>query len=214
MMFLEMASYVGDVLSFYTDTQISETFLTLAQDKENIYNMAYAMGYKPKLSSCANVNLSLSQLVPSKVVNSTYVPDYEYALNVKENSTFISNEGPNFYLTENCNFNFSSSFSPLTTSIYQYDGSGNPEYYLLEKKGKAISGNSVKVTKSIGSPEKYKSIKLLDTNIIKIESITDSDGNEWTEVPYLAQDTVFEEVTNVLFKNYQHNPNKGCKLPS
>ena len=32
MMFLEMAAYVGDVLSFYTDTQMQETFLTLAQE--------------------------------------------------------------------------------------------------------------------------------------------------------------------------------------
>ena len=36
MMFLEMAAYVGDVLSFYTDTQLRESFLSLAQEKENL----------------------------------------------------------------------------------------------------------------------------------------------------------------------------------
>ena len=64
MMFLEMASYVGDVLSFYTDTQIQENFLSLAQDKESLYNMAYAMGYKPKMTNAANVLLDISHLVP------------------------------------------------------------------------------------------------------------------------------------------------------
>ena len=36
MMFLEMAAYVGDVLSFYTDTQLRESFLNLAQEKESL----------------------------------------------------------------------------------------------------------------------------------------------------------------------------------
>ena len=57
MMFLEMAAYVGDVLSFYTDTQLRETFLLLAQEKENIYNIAYALGYKPKVTTAASTNL-------------------------------------------------------------------------------------------------------------------------------------------------------------
>ena len=40
MMFLEMAAYVGDVLSFYTDTQLREAFLDVAQDRENVFNLA------------------------------------------------------------------------------------------------------------------------------------------------------------------------------
>ena len=38
MMFMEMVAYIGDVLSFYQDTQIQELFLTHAQEAENIYN--------------------------------------------------------------------------------------------------------------------------------------------------------------------------------
>ena len=68
MMFIEMAAYVGDVLSFYTDKQLQESFLDLAQDKENLYNMAYALGYKPKTTSAASTILDLSHLVPSKLV--------------------------------------------------------------------------------------------------------------------------------------------------
>ena len=112
MMFLEMASYVGDVLSYYTDTQLRECFLLLAQEKENLYNLAYALGYKPKVTSAASVNLELFQLVPSKLINNEYNPDFDYALRVLPNSTFISTEGPTFYLSNQVNFSVSSSIDP------------------------------------------------------------------------------------------------------
>ena len=195
MMFLEMSAYVGDVLSFYTDNQIQETFLSLAQDKENLYNMAYAMGYKPKTTSAASTNLDISQLVPSKIVNDTYIPDYDYALNIRANSTFGSTEGSTFYTTQDADFTYSSSINNI--SIFQYDGSNNPEYYLIKKTVPAISAESKTQTFTIGAPEKFKTLTLFDTNIISIESITDSDGNIYYEVPYLAQDTIFEQVENI-----------------
>ena len=196
MMFLEMASYVGDVLSFYTDTQLREIFLQLAEDKENLYNLAYSLGYKPRNSTAASVVLDITQLVPSKLVDGTYKPDYDYALNIVENSTFESVEGSSFYTTQDVNFNFSSSFDPTTVSIYNYDTLNNPEYYLLKKKTTAISGETKTKNYPIGPVEKYKTINLFAQNFLSIESIVDSDGNKWSEVPYLAQDTIFEEVTN------------------
>ena len=138
MMFLEMAAYVGDVLSFYTDNQIQETFLALANDRENLYTMAYAMGYKPKTTTAATVNLDISQLIPSKQVGSSFEPDFNYALNVRTNSTFVSTEGPTFYTAEDADFTYSSSLSTMNVSIYQYDDSNNPEYYLLKKTVPAI----------------------------------------------------------------------------
>ena len=196
MMFLEMASYVGDVLSFYTDNQIQETFLSTAQDKESIYNLAYAMGYKPKVTSAASVNLDISQLVPSKIVGGSYEIDFNYALNIRTNSTFNSTEGATFYTTQDANFTYSSSLSTMNVSIFQYDASNNPEYYLLKKTIPAISAESKTQTFTIGEIERFKTLTLFDTNIISIESIIDSEGNQYYEVPYLAQDTIFEEVTN------------------
>jgi len=196
MMFLEMAAYVGDVLSFYTDTQLRESFLNLTQDKKNLYNLAYSMGYKPKTTSAASVNLDISQLVPSDSSNN-YEPDYDYALTINQNSTFFSSEGPSFYTTKDARFGFSSSFEPTEISIYQYDVSNNPEYYLLKKTVPAVSGEIKTQTFTIGPAEKFKTINLFDSNIISIESITDSDGNKWSEVPYMAQDTIFEEVENL-----------------
>ena len=196
MMFLEMASYVGDVLSFYTDTQIQENFLSTAQDKESIYNMAYAMGYKPKLTTAASVNLDITQLVPSKVIGGSYEPDFDYAINIRTNSTFKSTEGATFYITRDANFTYSSSLSPMNVSIFQYDSSNNPEYYLLKKTVPSISAETKTQSFTIGEIERFKTLTLLDSNIISIESIEDSNGNRYYEVPYLAQDTIFEEIDN------------------
>jgi len=196
MMFLEMAAYVGDVLSFYTDTQLRESFLSLAKDKTNVYNLAYSMGYKPKITSAASVNLEISQLIPSDASNN-YEPDFNYALNINKNSTFLTKNKSSFYTTKDIRFSFSSSFEPTTISIYQYDTSNNPEYYLLTKTVPAVSGDLKSEIFTIGSAEKFKTINLFDSDIISIESITDSDNNKWTEVPYMAQDTVFEEVQNL-----------------
>ena len=196
MMFLEMASYVGDVLSFYTDTQLRECFLSLAKDEENIYNLAYAMGYKPRSTTAASVDLEVFQLVPSKLTSNGYSPDYSYTLDINPNSTFVSTEGPSFYLTNAVRFDFSSSIDPTTVTVYQYTEENNPEYYLLKKSVKAISGEVKEQTFSVGSAERFKTLTLFDSNVISIESIIDGEGNEYTEVPYLAQDTVFEEVEN------------------
>ena len=196
MMFLEMASYVGDVLSYYTDTQLRECFLLLAQEKENLYNLAYALGYKPKVTSAASVNLELFQLVPSINKSGEYLPDYSYTLNIEGGSTLNSTEGPRFYTADDVRFGFSSSFDPTIVSIYQYDASNNPEYYLLKKTVKSISGTKKTEKFSIGDSKQFRTITLFDKNIISIEKIEDSDGNVWTEVPYLGQDTIFEQLKN------------------
>ena len=195
MMFLEMAAYVGDVLSFYTDTQLRESFLTLAQEKENLYNLAYAMGYKPKATSAASVDLEIFQLVPALNISNNFAPDYNYALKIDENSSFKSTEGPIFYINNQVDFSFSSSFSPTDVSIYSYNGT-DPEYYLLKKSTQAISGERKTQTFTVGSAEQFKTLTMFDSNIISIESVVDSEGNNWSEVPYLAQDTIFEEIEN------------------
>ena len=196
MMFLEMAAYVGDVLSFYTDTQLQETFLALAQEKENLFHLAYAMGYKPKTTSTSSTDLDIFQLLPSKLVNNSYVPDFDYTMKVNQGSSFISTEGPVFRLEDRVDFAASSSFDPTEVNVYQLDNNNNPQYFLLKKKGKVIQSIAKSQTFQIGLSESFLNLNISDSNIIGIESITDSDGNKWTEVPYMAQDTLFEDIEN------------------
>tara|TARA_R110001592_G_scaffold196025_3_gene443736 strand:+ start:706 stop:2604 length:1899 start_codon:yes stop_codon:yes gene_type:complete len=219
MMFLEMAAYVGDVLSFYTDTQLRENFLILAQEDENLYNLAYSMGYKPKVTSAASTMLDVYQLVPSiqNVGDSTYYPDYTYALNINANSSFKTPDDTKFYTVDSVRFNYSSSMDPTNTSVYQFDTSDNPEYFLLKKSVKAISAEKLTTKFTIGAAERFKTLNIFNKDIISIESVTDDEGSIWTEVPYLAQDTVFEEIENTgahdpTLQGYNHQTPYLLKL--
>ena len=207
MIFLELASYVGDVLSYYTDTQIQETFIETAREKDNLLALAYTLGYKPTITNPSSTEVDLYITLPVNGTNTA--PDWDYAPTLKKNSTFTTSEADSttFLLTEDVNFQVSNSLDTTEVSVYKLDGSPqdttgtNPDYYLIKKKGKVISATPKSATFTIGSPEKYLTLELPDKNIIGIESVTDSDGNTWYEVPYLAQETIFEDVLNVAANN-------------
>ncbi len=195
-MFIEMASYVGDVLSFYTDAQIQEVFLQYAQERENLYALAYNLGYIPTVTTPAVVDLELFQQVPA---NSEGDADLDYAFKVEKNSNFQPNNGltTRYLIQDSVDFAFSSSADPTEQTVYTIKpGSTQPDFFLLKKTVKAISAEIKTATFDIGGAERFKTLSLDDSNIIRIESITDSEGNTWTEVPYLAQETIFDEVTN------------------
>ena len=78
-MFMEQAAYVGDVLSYYLDNQIQEKYLKYARQSNNLYEMAYMYGYKPKLTGLATVDIDFYQQIPAKTVDGAQVPDYDYA---------------------------------------------------------------------------------------------------------------------------------------
>ena len=199
MMFIEMASYVGDVLSFYTDTQLRESLLINAEEKANLFNLAATYGYKPKNIVPSAVTLDVFQLVPSKGSADNVRPDFDYGLKVARNMSVGSDEFQDveFRTTTDIDFQSSSSFNPTEVSVYSINESTNePIYYLLKKQVKATSGTVKTQTFTFGSAKIYDKIRITDSNIIKIKSITDEDNDIWTEVPFLAQDTVFEQIEN------------------
>ena len=192
MMFMEMAAYVGDVLSFYQDIQLQETLLQYAQEPGNLYSLAYMMGYRPKISTAATVDIDVFQQV-SAIAN---VPNWNQALVIPENTQLESTAAgqARFFIDEKVNFGFSSSYSPTEVSVYA--SSGNTiNTFLLKKTVKAFSGEVKTKTVSVGSPERFKTITLEDSDIIGILDVSDG-SNDWYEVPYLAQDTIFEETAN------------------
>lgn len=187
-LFIEMASYVGDVLSFYLDNQIQETFLQYARQDPNLYELAYMMGYPPKVTGTAIANIDFYQQLPSKNVGGTYVPDYDYALLIGENS-LVGATGPNatsFLVQDSIDFSFSSSLDPTEVTVYSVSGT-NADRFLLKKTRRGISSIIKTTTSTFGAVSRYPTITIDGSNIVGILDITDSDGNVWTEVPYLAQ---------------------------
>ena len=192
MMFIEMAAYVGDVLSYYIDSQFRESLLAYAEEKRNVYNIAQSFGYKPKVTSPATAVLDVFHTIPA--LNDK--PDFRYALNIKSGATIKSTStGTVFRTLEDVNFKFSSSYDPREVTIFETD-SNLPTKFLLKKRVKAESGKIATEYFPFNNAQKYAQVKLSNPKVIDIISCTDSDGNDWYEVDSLARDTIFEEVEN------------------
>jgi len=197
-MFIDMAAYVGDVLSFYLDNQIQENFLQYAREESNLLTLAYMLGYKPKVTSPAGVELTFYQQVPAKLSGSVTVPDFDYALKLTENASIGSTltGTPSFLVQDPVDFSFSSSLDPTVVNVFQITNN-QPSKYLLTKTRKAISATINTTTFTFGSPQQFPTVEINDEQIIKVLDIVDSQGNIWYEVDYLGQDMVYEPLQNV-----------------
>ncbi len=195
MMFIEMASYIGDVMGFYIDDTLKESMITYAEDINSVMALSQYLGYKPKVTSPAITTISVYQLVPSVGNGPNNKPDSKYFLRVKEGIQIQSNESNvNFITTDVVDFNDPNG---RTSVVYQTDSvTKEPTLYLLKKYVQAISAEIKTVEFNFGSYVPYQAINLLEDNIISIYDVRDSDGNKWYEVPYLAQEMVFVDYTN------------------
>ena len=197
MMFMEMAAYVGDVLTFYQDNQFQETFTQYARKFENLYDLAYVMGYKPKVTSAAQTKIDFYQTVPASGIN--FDPDYNYALLIGENTQInsLSNTTVNFLTQDTVDFTVSSSMDPTEVTVYEVDINNNPQTYLLKKSRNAISATiNITTINAGGTPQEFFTTIINGTNIIGILDIVDADGNTWYEVPYLAEEMVYDSIRN------------------
>ena len=197
MMFIEMASYVGDVLSYYSDQNFRESLLSSAQEDSNIIALSHLFGYKPKVGTPAQVKLDVYQLVPAIGTGDSIAPDYRYALSI-QNGMVVTDENVNvtFRTAENIDFN-----DNADVSVYEVDGNGDPTRFTLKKQVAAISGELVTSEFAFEEPKQYDKILLPEHNVLEILSVESSTGFTWNQVNYLAQDTVFEDIANIPFND-------------
>jgi hypothetical protein len=197
MMFMEMAAYVGDVLSFYLDNQIQETYLQYARQTNNLYELAYMFGYKPNVTQVATTYIDFYQQVPA-IASSPYSPDFTYALFINQNAQIqaATNSNVTFLVEDPIDFSVSSSGDPTEISIFSIDGNNNPTYYLLKKIRKAISSTINTTTFTFGTPQQFSTVEINTPQIVGILDVFDSDSNEWYEVDYLAQECIYKSIKN------------------
>ena len=198
MMFMEMAAYVGDIMSFYLDNQIQETYLQYARQTNNLYELAYMFGYKPNVTQVATVDVEFYQQIPASGSIGSQAPDFSYALYVPNNTLLTSTASGSisFLIEDPVDFSVSSSGDPTEVTVYQVSGGNNIQYFLLRKTRKAISSTINTTTFSFGLPQQFATVEISSPNIVGILDIVDSNGNIWYEVDYLAQDTVFDSIKN------------------
>jgi hypothetical protein len=197
MMFIEMAAYVGDVLSFYTDQSFREGMIENSTERKNVISLARFLGYKIKPARSSVATIELYQLCPA-IEDSTgnYIPDPKYLLSIKEHAQFSNTSNQHYILENSIDFSVDTVLSPREISVYSRDESNLPNFFLIKKTDVVSSGRIVTRDFSVGNLQSFLTLTLDEDNVLEILDVRDSDNNKWYEVDYLAQELVLTDVPN------------------
>jgi len=195
-MMVDAVAYIGDQLSFYLDYNVNESFLDNANQPDNVLRISRTLGYKDPGVVSTYGRVAFFILVPASATG--IGPDNDYVPILKRGTRLSAQNGLNFVLTKNVDF--SAPENPVVAA--RTDAStGAPTYYAIKAYGDVVSGQFGTIQVSCGAYERFKKISLGSNAIAEIISVFDSEGNEYFEVDYLAQDMIFKEVSNKNFKN-------------
>ena len=191
MMLIEMSAYVGDVLNFYIDKQYQEMLLPMASERKNVINLAKMLGYKYKNVSAAYVPLQFTLELDADTTNKNDIkPNYSDAISIPKGIT-VTGGGASFQTLEVVDFTVSASGDGHSIVQSEVDSTtGLASKFKVTRNVNAVGATTGVQSVSVQAPQKYYTISLSDKNIIEVVSCTDSNGNNWYEVDYLAQDRV------------------------
>jgi hypothetical protein len=197
-MFLDMAAYTGDVMSFYLDHQYNELDSDTAIETSNIERLIRSAGVPISGAAPATVDVTFFIEVPAALVDGKYIPLSSSLPVVKANSIFTSTSGINFSLLADVDFaNITSDGSYVAEiKVGKISQTGNPVTFTMAIDGKCISGYETTETFGLGSFVAFKSITLSQNNITDILSVSDSLGNAYYKVSTLSDDVVYKNVLN------------------
>jgi hypothetical protein len=186
----DLVSYVGDIMSFYVDYQSNESFLETAIEPDNVLKLANQMGYKFRGSPSSTGMCAFYVIVPALTNGGS--PNLDLIPILKKGTLLSSNGGASFILNEDVDF----SASNTEIKVAALDTNNSVVSYAMKAYGQIISGQVISENINVGDYEKFLRLRLPDDNISEVLSVKDADGNEYYEVEYLSQDTVFVPVQN------------------
>jgi len=188
---IDTVSYVGDILSFYLDYQVNESFLDTATEYDNILRLAKQRGYKFKGGESTTGFVEVYALLPAN--NAGLGPDTSYYPILKKNSVVGSIDGASFILLQDVRFDHPSNYV-VVARVNQT--TGIPTHYAVKSVGKVISGVYGREEVTVGPFEKFRKIEIKESDVVEIISVFDSEGHEYHEVEYLSHDVVYKSVPN------------------
>ena len=189
--FLDLSSYIGDVLSYYTDHSFKESLLAHAEEKENIVSLAQGFGYKPRLVTPAFCTVSMSALIPADSegnLETKYLPRF---LPGTSFAVSTQNDVGTFITKDICDFGDATNRDVRPFSL---QATGLPDFYLVSKPIKTISGTEKSIERVITTPTKFLKIEVPGANVVDIKSVVDAEGNTWNQVDNLSQDYIFQDI--------------------
>ena len=192
---LDAVAYVGDQLSFYLDYNVNEAFLDTAYGLDNILRHGRILGYKNTGPPSIYGEVALYIMIPS---NTTALgPNADYIPILKKGSTFSSQNGLGFVLTENIDFN--NPANPIV--VAKVDAStGAPTHFAIKAYGNVVSGRFGSQSITVGAFQRFRRVKFASRPIAEVISVFDTEGKEYFEVDYLSQDMVYKEMSNDNYK--------------
>ena len=189
MMLLEMNAYVGDVLSFYIDQQYKEMLLPLAEERRNIITMANMFGYKVKPIVPSYVDLTFTSEVNASSADASKI-DYSDAGVFDAGIEIVSDTNSDIIFTTLEPIDFTITGSNDGDTIGSSTDAGLVRTYTLSRTIRAVSATEKTISFKVNAPEKFKKLTIPDTNVVDIISCVDSNGQNWYEVDFLAQDKI------------------------
>ena len=198
--FIDMAAYVGDVLSYYTDYQANESFLATAIEEKNILQLAKSLGYKQSDFKTTTGKVAVYMLVPS--INNT--PDYTRVPIIKKGTVVSSADGTKDYLI-NEDIIIDENLIGTSYVVARTNVVGNPTFFAVKFFAPIISGQLITTTINVNQFTKFRKVTIGNFDVAEIISVIDSEGNEYYEVPNLSQNIVYRSILN------KDNPNSLTK---
>ncbi len=190
-MMLDLVSYVGDQLSFYTDYQANESFIDTALELDNVSRIAKQMGYKHPGAPSSRGVCDFYVLVPAATTKSG--PDTDYLPILKQGAILGTNGGAIFTLLQDVDF--TAAENEVTVARVNSD-TGVPTFFAVKASGHVMSGRELQTTIKVDDYQRFLRIPLGVQGMSEVISITDTQGNEYFQVDYLTQDVVVRKEPN------------------
>jgi hypothetical protein len=199
-LFLDMAAYVGDVMSFYMDHQYQELNPITAVETQNIETHLTNAGVQIMGASPATVPVTFYVVIPATVSGNDIIP-LESAVPIVLNGTICeSKNGITFNLLEDIDFSEKNSDGTFKCNVKVGTrlSDGTPRNFVFSKSGLCISGNFVTETFDVGSEfVPFRRFELTNSNVTEIVSVSDAYGNNYYEVSSLSDDVIYVNSLNM-----------------
>jgi len=201
-LFLDMAAYVGDNLSFYLDHLYGELNPETAVENGSIERALRSSGVAIAGSAPASVNVTV--YIEVMTANSgDDGPDISLLPVIKEGCLFTSDSGIPFTLVDDIKFiidpdeNGEYTINPaVKKKIGRRRTDGAIVSYFLSLDGLCVSGRETRQVVSVGGFIPFRKIQLAQSNITEIVNVYDDYGNTYYEVGALSHDVVYRNVLN------------------
>jgi hypothetical protein len=201
-LFLDMAAYVGDNMSFYLDHLYGELNPETAVESISLERALRTSGVTISGAAPASVYVTMYIEVPTLDPGDDN-PDLSLLPIIKEGTNFVADNGVPFALVDDVAFivdpNEDGNYrlNPLAEKrIGRRRRDGLIVSYILALKGLCVSGREVTETFSVGNFVPFRKLQLSNSNVTEVISVTDDYGNTYHEVGALSHDVVYKNVLN------------------